>query len=244
MPWTRSAPWLADSPADFGLDDVTLLKPIRSARQDRVRRRQLLGRQRRIQGRLGAAEVSEPVPQASRVVRRARGAAGAAARVDPVRLRRRDCRRHRPGRTPHRTGEAMAHVAGYTVCNEGTVRDWCRHGKFNVTAGKNFAHSGAIGPFFVTTDEVGDAPTAGHHARQRRGATGQTTDRMIFSTRRFSRTSPPSAPSIQATSSSRARRPAQVCDSIPAVSRGGRSGGGRRPWRRHPGQYRCRRIRR
>ena len=41
---------------------------------------------------------------------------------------------------------ALEHVAGYTVCNEGTVRDWCRHGKFNVTAGKNFAHSGAHRP--------------------------------------------------------------------------------------------------
>src|SRR5439155_20398378 len=53
---------------------------------------------------------------------------------------------------------AMAHVAGYTVCNEGTIRDWCRHGKFNVTAGKNFAHSASIGPLLVTADEVGDGP--------------------------------------------------------------------------------------
>ncbi len=49
---------------------------------------------------------------------------------------------------------AMSHVVGYTVCNEGTVRDWCRHGKFNVTAGKNFARSGSMGPFLVTADEI------------------------------------------------------------------------------------------
>ena len=29
-------------------------------------------------------------------------------------------------------------IAGLTLCNEGTVRDWIRHGKFNVTQGKNF----------------------------------------------------------------------------------------------------------
>jgi 2-keto-4-pentenoate hydratase/2-oxohepta-3-ene-1,7-dioic acid hydratase in catechol pathway len=75
----------------------------------------------------------------------------------------------------------MAHIAGYTVCNEGTVRDWCRHGKFNVTAGKNFAGSASIGPLFVTCDEVGDAPLriitrVNGEVRQ-----DETTDRMVFS---------------------------------------------------------------
>src|SRR5882724_10710706 len=28
---------------------------------------------------------------------------------------------------------ALEHVAGLTLCNEGTIRDWTRHGKFNVT---------------------------------------------------------------------------------------------------------------
>jgi len=49
---------------------------------------------------------------------------------------------------------ALAHVAGITLCNEGTVRDWMRHGKFNVTQGKNWDSSGSIGPWIVTTDEV------------------------------------------------------------------------------------------
>jgi 5-carboxymethyl-2-hydroxymuconate isomerase len=35
------------------------------------------------------------------------------------------------------------------------VRDWLRHGKFNVTQGKNFERSGAIGPWLVTLDEAG-----------------------------------------------------------------------------------------
>ena len=36
---------------------------------------------------------------------------------------------------------------------EGTIRDWVRHAKFNVTQGKNFYHSGAIGPWMVSADE-------------------------------------------------------------------------------------------
>jgi 2-keto-4-pentenoate hydratase/2-oxohepta-3-ene-1,7-dioic acid hydratase in catechol pathway len=49
---------------------------------------------------------------------------------------------------------AFEHVFGLTLCNEGTVRDWVRHGKFNVTQGKNFDRSGSIGPWIVTADEL------------------------------------------------------------------------------------------
>lgn len=49
---------------------------------------------------------------------------------------------------------AMEHVAGVTLCNEGTIRDWMRHGKFNVTQGKNWDASGSIGPWLVTADEI------------------------------------------------------------------------------------------
>ncbi|MWB79137.1 2-hydroxyhepta-2,4-diene-1,7-dioate isomerase [Pseudooceanicola sp. 216_PA32_1] len=49
---------------------------------------------------------------------------------------------------------ALDHIFGLTICNEGTVRDWLRHGKFNVTQGKNFDRSGAIGPWIVTADEL------------------------------------------------------------------------------------------
>ena len=48
------------------------------------------------------------------------------------------------------------HIAGLSIMNEGTIRDWVRHAKFNVTQGKNFAASGSIGPWMVTADEVGD----------------------------------------------------------------------------------------
>ncbi len=45
--------------------------------------------------------------------------------------------------------EAYDHIAAITLCNEGTLRDWVRHAKFNVTQGKNWEHSGAMGPWLV-----------------------------------------------------------------------------------------------
>jgi 2-keto-4-pentenoate hydratase/2-oxohepta-3-ene-1,7-dioic acid hydratase in catechol pathway len=48
---------------------------------------------------------------------------------------------------------AFEHIFGMTLCNEGSVRDWLHHGKFNVTQGKNFDRSGSIGPWIVTSDE-------------------------------------------------------------------------------------------
>ena len=76
--------------------------------------------------------------------------------------------------------EAMAHVFGYSCANEGTVRDWLRHAKFNVTPGKNFDRSGSIGPHLVSADEVGTAPLrlttrVNGELRQQ-----DTSDRMIF----------------------------------------------------------------
>jgi 2-keto-4-pentenoate hydratase/2-oxohepta-3-ene-1,7-dioic acid hydratase in catechol pathway len=45
--------------------------------------------------------------------------------------------------------DALDHIAALTLCNEGTLRDWVRHAKFNVTQGKNFDGSGAMGPWLV-----------------------------------------------------------------------------------------------
>ena len=60
------------------------------------------------------------------------------------------------GKDGRRIKESEAHkyVAGLTIMNEGSVRDWLRHAKFNVTQGKNFERSGSIGPWLVTTDEL------------------------------------------------------------------------------------------
>ena len=54
----------------------------------------------------------------------------------------------KPGR---RIAEADAydHIAALTICNEGTIRDWVQHAKFNVTQGKNWDRSGALGPWLV-----------------------------------------------------------------------------------------------
>jgi 2-keto-4-pentenoate hydratase/2-oxohepta-3-ene-1,7-dioic acid hydratase in catechol pathway len=44
---------------------------------------------------------------------------------------------------------ALDHIAAITLCNEGTIRDWVRHAKFNVTQGKNFDSTGSLGPWIV-----------------------------------------------------------------------------------------------
>ena len=49
--------------------------------------------------------------------------------------------------------DALAHVAGYTILNDGSLRDWQRHG---VAAGKNFYRSGSCGPWIVTSDLLPD----------------------------------------------------------------------------------------
>jgi len=54
-----------------------------------------------------------------------------------------------------RPEDAFEHVAGYTILNDGSVRDWQFHTK-QITPGKNFWRSGAIGPWMVTRDEIPD----------------------------------------------------------------------------------------
>jgi 2-keto-4-pentenoate hydratase/2-oxohepta-3-ene-1,7-dioic acid hydratase in catechol pathway len=73
------------------------------------------------------------------------------------------------------------HVFGWTLANEGTIRDWVRHGKFNVTPGKNWPGSGALGPWIVPFEEAGPGPfdlvtRVNGEERQR-----DTTARMTFS---------------------------------------------------------------
>lgn len=77
---------------------------------------------------------------------------------------------------------ALDHVAALTLCNEGTIRDWVRHAKFNVTQGKNFDRTGSIGPWlipFTSEDQISDIALStrvnGEIRQQDR------TSRMIFS---------------------------------------------------------------
>ncbi len=48
---------------------------------------------------------------------------------------------------------ALDHVGAVTCLNEGCIRDWMRHGKVNITQGKNFYRCGSVGPWLVTADE-------------------------------------------------------------------------------------------
>lgn len=77
--------------------------------------------------------------------------------------------------------DALNHVAALSICNEGTIRDWVRHGKFNVTQGKNFDGSAAMGPWIVPvtdSDQLSDmrlTTRVNGEVRQ-----DDTTDNMIF----------------------------------------------------------------
>ncbi len=51
--------------------------------------------------------------------------------------------------------QALAHVAGYAVGNEGSVRDYQRHNR-QYGIGKSFDSSGSVGPWLMTADEFGD----------------------------------------------------------------------------------------
>jgi len=70
------------------------------------------------------------------------------------------------------------HIAGYTIMDDGSVRDWQKH---SVTAGKNFFASGACGPWMVTADEIAD-PSAMKLSTRLNGEEVQSTTvaSMIF----------------------------------------------------------------
>jgi 2-keto-4-pentenoate hydratase/2-oxohepta-3-ene-1,7-dioic acid hydratase in catechol pathway len=78
--------------------------------------------------------------------------------------------------------DALDHVFGYTVFNDGSVRDYQRK-THQWTPGKNFDDTGAIGPFVVTPDEV-PAGAAGLKIESRVGAEvlqSSNTGNMIWS---------------------------------------------------------------
>ena len=81
-----------------------------------------------------------------------------------------------------KAANAWDHIAAVTLCNEGTIRDWVRHAKFNVTQGKNFEKSAAMGPgllAFTGPDMLADielTTRVNGEVRQQ-----DRTSRMIFS---------------------------------------------------------------
>ncbi|MDQ0137684.1 2-keto-4-pentenoate hydratase/2-oxohepta-3-ene-1,7-dioic acid hydratase in catechol pathway [Neorhizobium galegae] len=82
--------------------------------------------------------------------------------------------------------QALDHIAALSLCNEGTIRDWVRHAKFNVTQGKNFDTTGSIGPWlipFTDKDQIADIKLetrVNGEVRQQ-----DRTSRMIFSFRKI-----------------------------------------------------------
>lgn len=76
---------------------------------------------------------------------------------------------------------ALDHVAGYSVSNDGSIRDW-QLASTQWTMGKNFDKSGSIGPEIVTADEL---PLGARGLRIQTRLNGKvmqddTTDSMMF----------------------------------------------------------------
>ena len=75
--------------------------------------------------------------------------------------------------------DAMTHVMGYSIFNDGSVRDWQKH---SIYAGKNFSGSGSWGPWITTADEIKNPATMSlttHLNGQQMQNT--TADQMIYS---------------------------------------------------------------
>ena len=64
------------------------------------------------------------------------------------------------GRTCRHVAEedALSVIAGYSCYNDGSIRDYQRHTS-QFYPGKNFYHSGAFGPWMITSDEIPDPTT-------------------------------------------------------------------------------------
>lgn len=82
--------------------------------------------------------------------------------------------------------DALSHVAGYSVFNDGSVRDYqLRTPQW--TIGKNFDGTGAFGPAFVTADELPEG-AAGLRIQTRlngRVLQDASTDNLVFSVARL-----------------------------------------------------------
>ena len=49
--------------------------------------------------------------------------------------------------------DVISHILGYTIFNDGSVREWQKH---SIYAGKNFQNSGSWGPYILTKDKIPD----------------------------------------------------------------------------------------
>ncbi|MFM7120583.1 MAG: fumarylacetoacetate hydrolase family protein, partial [Gammaproteobacteria bacterium] len=76
--------------------------------------------------------------------------------------------------------DAMSYIAGYSIYNDGSVREYQRQTS-QFTPGKNFMATGGFGPWLMTPDEVGD-PQRLELTTRLNGAVMQhaTSDLMVF----------------------------------------------------------------
>lgn len=77
--------------------------------------------------------------------------------------------------------QAMRHVAGYSIYNDASVRDWQKH-SHQFTPGKNFNGTGAFGPWMVQAQDIPDPKQGLTLTTHVNGVEKQRTDtsRMIF----------------------------------------------------------------
>ena len=75
--------------------------------------------------------------------------------------------------------EAWQHIAGFTCVAENSVRDWQQHST-QATAGKNWAGTGAVGPWLSTVDGVGTDPLRLVTRLNGEIVQDDTTDHLVF----------------------------------------------------------------
>lgn len=77
--------------------------------------------------------------------------------------------------------DALDHVFGYTIMNDGSLRDYQRH-THQFAPGKNFPRSGGLGPAIVTADEFGTVATQRIQTRLNGELVQDSTlDQLVFS---------------------------------------------------------------
>lgn len=76
---------------------------------------------------------------------------------------------------------ALSHVAGYSIYNDGSVRDWQKH-SHQFTPGKNFVGTGAFGPWMIRASDLPLPEVPATLVTRVNGVEKQRTDtsKMIF----------------------------------------------------------------
>lgn len=142
----------ATGAADYKLDDVTLLTPVPDAEKVVC-----IG----VNYRAHCIEVGRAFPEQPSVFLRLHSSlvASGADIVRPTVSQDFDYEGELAvviGKGGHKIGSdaALSHVAGYTLLNDGSIRDFQLKGSLAI--GKNFFATGSVGPVMLTADEVPD----------------------------------------------------------------------------------------